>query len=304
MEANLAEQGMKASVIPPKIAKALIAIQKKLKPLNRSAENEEYNSSFTPLDEVAIAAYKLLTKHNIGVSQPLTTLDGLAAIRTILFCEDGTTYEDVTKLALAKVDPQSHASAITYTRRYALMAHIGLVSKNDDDDGNRASGVFLKPTKEQIDQIKTLCQAMRYPSDRIAAEVWKVKTRDHATLTILNLNKMIAHKVADLEAADRASEIEDGQPAGENISVTDDQLNQDPDTQSLEKRLDGLGLANKGFVNKFIFSVTDKPFLQNCDQNDRTLLTAALNRIDEGLRELPSEWYPNNKIPVGTGKSS
>jgi hypothetical protein len=284
--------------IPPAIAKALIAIQKKLKPLVRSAENEEYGSSYTPLDEVAIAAYKLLTKHNIGVSQPLTTIDGLAAIRTVLFCEDGTNYQDVTKLALAKVDPQSHASAITYTRRYALMAHIGLVSKNDDDDGNRASGVFLKPTDEQIEQIKSLCLAMNYTSKDIAAQVWKIKTRDHAVLTILNLNKMISQRVGDIEAADRALAIEGGQP-GEHVTiVTDDDINQDPDSQSLEGRIDNLGLASKAFVNKFIFSMTSKPFLTKCNQADREILTKALNAIEAGKYQLPSEWYPGNKQPA------
>lgn len=298
------EQGFQRTVIPPQIAKALIEIQKKLKPLDRSAENEEYGNSYTPLDEVVTAALKLLAKHKIGVTQPLTTLDGLAAIRTILFCEDGTSFEDVTKLALAKVDPQSHMSAVTYTRRYALMAHIGLTSKNDDDDGNRASGIFLKPTEEQLEQIKSLCLAMKYPSKVIADQVWKVKTRDHATLTIMNLNKMISHRVADIEAADRALEIEQGQPAEHISVVTDDDINQDPDSKSLEGRLDALGLANKGFVNKFIFSVTDKPFLKNCDAKDKALLNTALNNVDAGIRQLPAEWYPNNKIPVGQGKPS
>jgi hypothetical protein len=285
--------------IPPAIAKALIAVQKTLKPLERSAENEEYGSSFTPLDEVATAAYKLLAKHKIGVSQPLTTLDGLAAIRTILFCEDGTSYQDVTKLALAKVDPQSHASAITYTRRYALMAQLGLTSKNDDDDGNRASGVFLKPTDEQIEQIKSLCLAMNYSSKDIAAQVWKIKTRDHATLTILNLNKMISQRVGDIEASDRALKIEQGVPGGEHITVvTDDEINQDPDSKSLEYRLDNLGLASKGMINKFIFSITGKPFLTKCTPAERKLLTTALNAVESGTHELPDEWYPNNKQPA------
>ncbi len=296
---DLAQETSPQSIeIPPAIAKALIAIQKTLKPLERSAENEEYGSSFTPLDEVATAAYKLLAKHKIGVVQPLTTLDGLAAIRTILFCEDGTSYQDVTKLALAKVDPQSHASAITYTRRYALMAHIGLTSKNDDDDGNRASGVFHKPTDEQIDQIKSLYLAMNYTSESIAAQVWKVKTRDHATLTILNLNKMISQRVGDIEASDRALAIERGVP-GEHISVvTDDDINQDPDTKSLEYRLENLGLAGKGFVNKFIFSITGKPFLTKCTPAERSTLETALRAVESGKYQLPNEWFPGNKQPA------
>lgn len=284
--------------IPPEIAKVIVKVQKKLQPLVKSSTNDEYDSKFTPLPQVMTFALELLNKYKVGVIQSPTTIDGLAALRTILVHESGVSFQDATKLALSKVDPQSHASAITYMRRYALMSMLGLTSEDDDDDGNKASGVFHKPTDEQIEQIKSLCLAMNYSSKDIAAQVWKVKTRDHATLTILNLNKMISQRVGDIEAADRATKIEHGVP-GEHITVfTDDEINQDPDTKSLEYRLDNLGLASKAFKNKFVFSITGKPFLTKCTPAERATLTTALNAVESGTHELPDEWYPGNKQPA------
>jgi ERF superfamily len=291
--------GMQDLEIPAEIAKVIIKVQRKLQPLVRTSSNEEYDSKFTPLPQVMTFALELLNKNKVGVIQSPTTIDGLAALRTILVHESGVSFQDATKLALPKVDPQSHASAITYMRRYALMSMLGLTSEDDDDDGNKASGVFQKPTDEQIEQIKSLCLAMNYSSKDIAAQVWKVKTRDHATLTILNLNKMISQRAGDIEAADRALKIEHGVPGGEHITViTDDEINQDPDSKSLEYRLDNLGLAGKGMVNKFIFSITGKPFLTKCTPSERALLTTALNAVESGTHELPDEWYPNNKQPA------
>lgn len=296
---GLEEQGLRSSVIPPEIAAAIVKIQRGLKPLSRSSSNEEYDSKFTPLPDVMTFALELLNKQGIAVMQSPTTLDGLSALRTILVHKSGVSYEDVTKLALAKVDPQSHASAITYMRRYALMAMLGLTSEDDDDDGNKAAGVHVKPSEDQLERVKSLLTQLRYPPKQIAAEVWKIKTKDHASLAIINFEKIVSMRVRDHEAATAATKIE---VQGEGISViTDDDINQDPDSQSLEGRLDALGLANKSFINKFIYSVTDKPFLKNCDAKDRALLMTALNNVDAGVRKLPTEWYPNNKQPSKKG---
>jgi hypothetical protein len=48
-----------------------------------------------------------------------------------------------------KADPQAVGSAITYARRYALAAIVGIVA-DDDDDGNQAAG---KSHKEDVAMI-------------------------------------------------------------------------------------------------------------------------------------------------------
>ncbi|MFJ6416510.1 ERF family protein [Paeniglutamicibacter sp. NPDC091659] len=273
--------------IPIQIAQAIIAIQKKLLPLVRSSENDEYGSKYTPLHVVMTQALKLLNKHKVGVMQPPTVIDGQAGLLTILVHESGVSYQSATKLALTKVDPQSHGSAITYLRRYSLMATLGLTSEEDDDDGNKASGVQLKPTEEQLEQIKTLCLAMRYPSKQIAAEVWKVKTRDHAALTIRNLNVMVSQKVRDLEASDRALEIEQGIPNEDGVHIP---VSTDEPSPDIEARLRALGMTEKRVINKFVLTFTDKPFLANCNSDDIATLDTFVGRLERGELELPDDW--------------
>jgi hypothetical protein len=52
--------------------------------------------------------------------------------------ESGEQMEGTMLLQAAKNDPQGQGSAITYAKRYALMALCGL-SADEDDDGNKAS---------------------------------------------------------------------------------------------------------------------------------------------------------------------
>ncbi|MBV1778711.1 ERF family protein [Paeniglutamicibacter sp. ABSL32-1] len=273
--------------IPVEIAQAIIAIQRKLLPLVRSSENDEYGSKYTPLHIVMTQALKLLNKHKVGVMQPPTVIDGQAGLLTILVHESGVSYQSATKLALTKVDPQSHGSAITYLRRYSLMATLGLTSEEDDDDGNKASGVQLKPTEEQLDEIKSLCMAMKYPSKQIAAEVWKIKTRDHAFLTIRNLNKMVSERARDIEASDRALEIEEGVPNEDGVHI---QVSTDDPPKGIEARLKALGMTEKRVINKFVLTFTDKPFLKNCNSEDIALLEKFVGQLETGELKLPDDW--------------
>lgn len=274
--------------VPLEIAKAIIAIQKNLKPLVRTSNNDEYGSKYTPLHEVMTQVLAVLNKHKIGVMQPPTVIDGQAGLLTILIHESGASYQSATKLALTKIDPQSHGSAITYLRRYALMAMLGLTSEEDDDDGNKASGIQLKPTDDQLDQIKSLCMAMKYPTKQIAAEVWKIKTRDHAILTIRNLTKMVSERVRDIEASDRALEIEGGIPNDDQIHI---EVSSDEPPVAMEKRLQALGMNEKRVINKFVHTFTNKPFLKSCNAEDMATLDTLVRKFEEGKAKLPADWF-------------
>lgn len=269
-------------LIPAKIAKVLVAIQKDLEPLKRSSTNLEYGSKFVPLPEVVTKAISLLNSHKIAVVQPPVTDEREhLAIKTILIHESGVGWAETTRLALGKADPQGHASAITYMRRYQLMSMLGMTSEDDDDDGNKAAGVFVKVGDDQIARIKSLLTQLRYPQDRIAAEVWNIKTADHAALAIINFEKIISMRVRDHEAKDRATKIEvgsDGTSDGEPQTTT-----------GLAQRIANLGL--KVSESKFVFSLTGKPFLKNCTAEELAELATILDKVESGKRGLPDEWY-------------
>jgi len=279
--------------MPLVIATALVKIQKNLKPLIRSRTNLEFGSKFVPLPEVMTKAIDMLNKHGIAVVQPpVTDEHEHIALETSLIHKTGVGYSKTTRLALGKADPQGHASAITYTRRYALMGILGLTSEDDDDDGNKAAGHLLKVTDEQLDRIKSLLKDLRYPREQIAHEIFNIKTSDHADLAILNYEQLISMRMRDVESKTRATKIEVGVPrGGAAVDVEADEL-------TVEQRIENLELKSKAYKNKFINSITGKPMLANCKEADLEELRGTLRLLESGVRSLPDEWYAAGRPPV------
>lgn len=65
---------------------------------------------------------------------------------TLIHAESGEFMRGTFKMTPAKNDPQGQGSVITYQRRYALGAILGL-NIDEDDDGNAGSAPTAKETK-------------------------------------------------------------------------------------------------------------------------------------------------------------
>jgi hypothetical protein len=139
------------AIVLTKLAPALVALQADLKPIAKTATNPFFKSKYAPLTEVMESVQPLLAKHKLAVSQFVTHLDGASALRTILIHESGQLLQDVQPLLLVKQDPQGQGSAITYARRYGVMAVLGLVA-DEDDDGNAATQ--SAPTEDVLERAK------------------------------------------------------------------------------------------------------------------------------------------------------
>lgn len=284
-------------LVPPIIAKALIQIQRELKPLLKSAENDAYSSSYVPLDEVMAKALQLLSDRKIALLQPMVTdSNGHAALETILVHDSGKSFSRTTKLAMNKVDPQSHGSAVTYTRRYALMTIIGLTAKNDDDDGNKASGVFAPITEEQIHEIKMLLGLMKWTRNDIAKAVFALKTRDAAALAIMKYQTLVSERVRDEESKQNATAIE----VGTDASGTEPAGDSDPTSpEGFKSRLKALKLASPSYENKVILSATKKPFLSKVvSEADVKALDEMLKALEEGRYRLEADFYAPTNEPI------
>lgn len=283
-------------LIPTTIAKAIIDIQSTLEPMAKSAKNDAFNSNYVPLEEVTKKAHELLSQHKIGVIQsPITDDAGHAALETILFTGSGQSFSRTTKLAMNKVDPQAHGSAITYTRRYALMAILGLTGVGEDDDGNKATGVVVPVSQEQKDRIKSLATSLRYPPKQIQQELFNVKTHDHAVLAITNLEKIISMRVRDNESKANASEVEDGTKISVGTGEVEQPLGEvDPRSEKgFKQRIRALGLAGPTYEKKVIHAATNAPFLSKVmDSTERIeKLDAFLKMYESGMQRFEAEWY-------------
>lgn len=271
----------------------------------KTAENDAFGSSYVPLEDVTERAHELLSAHDIGVMQPTTTDSfGHAALETILFTESGESFARSTKLALSKVGPQEHGSAITYTRRYALMATLGLTGKGEDDDGNKAAGVFAPVTEDQLDRIKSILKHLKWPKNTIAAELFKIKTRDHAYLAIKNYEQIVAQKVRDDESKENAAEVEFGKKipikgtADKSVEPIPDEPEDPLSPSVLTKRIRKLGLRDKAAENKLIHRATGKPLMATLKKKeDFAALDQYIKVIESGVQNLPAEFYPPAKEP-------
>jgi hypothetical protein len=126
------------------LSKALIAVQKELKPVTKEAVNPFFKSKYADLAGVIEHSTPVLSKNGLAVSQ---ICEGEYGVTTILMHESGQWIKGTLNIKPAKDDPQGRGSALTYARRYSLSSIINLASE-DDDDANSATH---EPVKKKID---------------------------------------------------------------------------------------------------------------------------------------------------------
>ena len=132
---------MKHSEALDQLAAALSAAQAEFSAVPKESVNPFFKSNYAALPDVVKHATPVLTKQGLSDSQFIDEEDTLT---TILLHQSGQWISATAKLHLVKDDPQAAGSAVTYMRRYAYMAVLGLVA-DTDDDGNAASQPAQRP---------------------------------------------------------------------------------------------------------------------------------------------------------------
>ncbi len=118
---------------------ALAKAQADMHTAGLNSENPYFKSNYADLAEIVKASRPCLTKNGLSVIQQiLPNDDGQNILHTILCHSSGQWIESRMRILPAKPDVQSLASYITYIRRYAYAALVGVVASNEDDDAERA----------------------------------------------------------------------------------------------------------------------------------------------------------------------
>lgn len=120
------------------LSAALASAQKLIKVAAKEAVNPHFKSKYADLAEVFNACRQGLQEFGIAVIQAPGYEAGVATLTTRLLHSSGEWIEATAACRLSKDDPQGLGSAVTYLRRYALAAMLGIVA-DDDDDANEAS---------------------------------------------------------------------------------------------------------------------------------------------------------------------
>lgn len=121
------------------LAGALAKAQGKIRDAVKDQENPFFKSSYATLSSIWNAARGPLSENGLSVVQ-LTRIDGDDLfLDTLLLHASGEWIGSEYPLRPVKNDPQGIGSALTYARRYALSAMVGITA-DEDDDGNEGSG--------------------------------------------------------------------------------------------------------------------------------------------------------------------
>jgi hypothetical protein len=128
-------------------ATAMCLFQGEVKNPPKSAENPFFKSRYTTLDTLIDTAKPLLMKNGLSYLQSCSGDGSNIIVTTLLMHNSGEWIEsDPLTLKADKATAQGAGSAITYARRYALAAALGLAS-DEDDDGNGAEGDKAKKSQ-------------------------------------------------------------------------------------------------------------------------------------------------------------
>jgi ERF superfamily len=128
-----------------KLATALSIVQGKLSHAKKDSANPFFKSKYADLESVWDACRDLLAANGLSIMQfPGTTyVEDLGehkiftmSMTTILAHNSGEWIGQEMSVPVSKPDAQGSGSALTYMRRYALAAVVGVVQA--DDDANAA----------------------------------------------------------------------------------------------------------------------------------------------------------------------
>lgn len=132
-----------------KIAQALVKAQKAFGPALKSSTNPHFKNRYADLAACVEAVVDALNENGIMLMQPCHEVATGVMIETLFVHESGETMSaGKLHVPAAKQDPQGYGSAITYARRYSLMAACGIAP--EDDDGNAATQATQAAAKRAV----------------------------------------------------------------------------------------------------------------------------------------------------------
>jgi hypothetical protein len=120
------------------IASALVRAQRGFAPALKTSTNPHFRSKYVDLAGCIEAVVDALNAAGIALIQRTSKNSTGVTVETVFVHESGEMMEcGKLHVPASKQDAQGYGSALTYARRYSLMAAAGIAP--EDDDGNAAS---------------------------------------------------------------------------------------------------------------------------------------------------------------------
>jgi hypothetical protein len=138
---------------------ALSEAQKTIQNPTKNAKNSHFKNTYTTLDEGLNVVREALSAVGICVFQRTYLTDTLLMLETVLGHSSGEWLASHYPVIAVPYKPQDGLAALTYARRGALFAAVGIAG--EDDDGNTANKVTTITTgKDDAESTKLLAAMM------------------------------------------------------------------------------------------------------------------------------------------------
>lgn len=148
------------------IASALVKAQKAFGPALKTSTNPHFKSRYADLSACIEAVVDALNANGIAlVQQSHECADGVI-VETVFVHESGETFSSGRlHVPSTKHDAQGYGSALTYARRYSLMAACGIAP--EDDDGNAATKKKPPIDNNRLSQAIQKIKEGAYTTDKL-----------------------------------------------------------------------------------------------------------------------------------------
>ena len=150
----------------------MVKAQKAFGPALKSNTNPAFKSKYADLSACVEAVIDALNDNGIAMMQKTIPCESGVTVETVFIHESGETMSSgPLHVPASKQDAQGYGSALTYARRYSLMAACGIAP--EDDDGNSASR-RQPPVQapQQVDTASALNEISKLDNPADIKKVW------------------------------------------------------------------------------------------------------------------------------------
>ena len=136
------------------IATAFVKAKREFAPALKTSTNPHFRSKYADLANCLEAVNDALLNNGIAVYQETSEDNTGVTVETVFMHESGEVLRGgKLHVPASKQDPQGYGSALTYARRYSIMAACGIAA--EDDDGNAAVKSVKADVSEHLKAIES-----------------------------------------------------------------------------------------------------------------------------------------------------
>lgn len=151
-----------------------IEAQKGFSAALKTSSNPHFRSRYAALDACIEAVIDSLHKNGFALMQKTLDCENGVRVETIFIHKSGGVISGgVLSVPAVKSDPQGYGSALTYARRYGLMAACGIAP--EDDDGNSAADA---KNRQDVEKAKKEAEKWEHRKADLDALLRGCKTLD------------------------------------------------------------------------------------------------------------------------------